>query len=253
MRAGQKLVPTAKAVELAPTVHVILAGMESLLRPSKPFDPSETSRDFAVATSEAGELMLVQPLRRRLQQLAPNVRVGWVASRVEDNIDALRNGRSHFVIDIEGVPPQAPDIRVLKLGNDTLATLARPGHRLARGAPNAASFAASGHIAVHGLPALDLVDRELAAHKLAATVTSRVSSLLSGLLLALSGDAFITVPESLAPSLEKQFGFKRVRQPFPAILFPLRLMWHSSYDRDECHAWVRAEFAKLSGERHVTG
>ena len=132
-------------------------------------------------------------------------------------------------------------------------TLARPGHRLARAAPKAASFAASGHIAVHGLPALDLVDRELAAHKLAATVTSRVSSLLSGLLLALSSDAFITVPESLAASLEKQFGFKRVRQPFPPILFPLRLMWHSSYDRDECHAWVRAELAKLAGERHVTG
>ena len=62
VRAGQKLVPTAKALELAPTVHVILAGMESLLRPSKPFDPSQTSRDFAVAASEAGELILVQPL-----------------------------------------------------------------------------------------------------------------------------------------------------------------------------------------------
>jgi DNA-binding transcriptional LysR family regulator len=27
VRAGQRLVPTAKALELAPTVHVILAGM----------------------------------------------------------------------------------------------------------------------------------------------------------------------------------------------------------------------------------
>jgi hypothetical protein len=30
-------------------------------------------------------------------------------------------------------------------------------------------------------------------------------------------------------------------------------MWHSSYDRDECHAWVRAEFAKLAGDMDVTG
>ena len=29
VRAGQRLVPTAKALELAPTVHVILAGMEA--------------------------------------------------------------------------------------------------------------------------------------------------------------------------------------------------------------------------------
>jgi len=52
VRAGQKLVPTAKAIELAPTVHVILAGMESLLRPTKPFDPSDTERDFAIVATE---------------------------------------------------------------------------------------------------------------------------------------------------------------------------------------------------------
>ena len=245
VRAGQRLVPTAKALELAPTVHVILAGMESLLRPSKPFDPSETSRDFAIATSEAGELMLVQPLRRRLQQLAPSVRVGWTPSNREDNTDALRSGRSHFVIDIEGAPLQAPDIRVLKLRDDTLVTLARPGHPLARAKPKAAAFAASGHIAVHGLPAIALIDGELAAQKIVCTVTARVSSMLVGLLLALNSDALLTVPASLAAILERQFGLNRVRQPFRSIGFPLRLMWHSSYDRDECHAWVRAELANL--------
>ncbi len=253
VRAGQRLVPTAKALELAPTVHVILAGMESLLRPSKPFDPSETSRDFAVATSEAGELMLVQPLRRRLQQLAPSVRVGWTPSSREENIDALRNGRSHFVIDIEGSALEAPDIRALKLCDDMLATLARPGHRLLRTRANAAAFAASGHIAVHGLPTVDLIDRELATHKLVSTVTARVSSVLVGMLLALNSDALLTVPVSLAAILERQFGLKRLRQPFRPIAFPLRLMWHSSYDRDECHAWVRGEFAKLAREMEAAG
>ncbi len=102
VRAGQKLVPTAKAMELAPTVHVILAGMESLLRPNKPFDPSNSMRDFAVAASEAGELILLQPLRQRLRPQAPNVRVDWMSSHREENTEALRNGRCHFVIDIEG-------------------------------------------------------------------------------------------------------------------------------------------------------
>src|SRR6185295_10556091 len=107
-RAGQKLVPTAKAMELAPTVHVILAGMESLLRPNKPFDPSDSVRDFAVAASEAGELMLLQPLRGRLKPQAPNVRADWVPSHRDENIDGLRNGRCHFVIDIEGALAPAP-------------------------------------------------------------------------------------------------------------------------------------------------
>lgn len=247
VRAGQKLVPTAKAVELAPTVHVILAGMESLLRPSKPFDPSLAMRDFSVAASEGAELILLQPIRQRLKVQAPSVRVDWMPFHRDDNMDALRNGRCHFVIDIESVPVPAPDIRVLKLFDDKLITLAREGHPLAR-RKAANRFAAADHIEVNSLPAIELIDRELAAEKLACNVSSRVSSVLVGLLLALNSDALITLPESLAQILEKQFGLVRINQPFRTIAFPVRLLWHSSYDRDECHAWVRGELAALAGE-----
>ena len=248
VRAGQKLVPTAKAMELAPTVHVILAGMESLLRPNKPFDPSETSRDFAVSASEAGELILVQPLRQRLQSLAPSVRVGWMPSHIEENIDALRNGRTHFVIDIEGAALQAPDIRVARLFDDTLVTLARVRHPFVKRKPKADAFAASDHIAVNSLPAIEFIDRALGAEKLSCNVASRVSSVLVGLLLALNSDALLALPASLASILERQFGLIRIQQPLGPIAFPLRLMWHSSYDRDECHEWVRGEFANLARE-----
>ena len=246
VRAGQKLVPTAKAVELAPTVHVILAGMESLLRPSKPFDPSLAIRDFSVAASEAAELILLQPLRQRLKPLAPSVRVDWMPFHREDNIDALRNGRCHFMIDIEGVPMPAPDIRVLKLFDDKLITLARDGHPLTR-RKTADRFATADHIEVNSLPAIEPINRAVAADKLACNVSSRVSSVLVGLLLALNSDALITLPASLAQILEKQFGLVRVHQPFGPIAFPVRLLWHSSYDRDECHAWVRGELSALAG------
>jgi DNA-binding transcriptional LysR family regulator len=248
VRAGQRLVPTAKALELAPTVHVILAGMESLLRPSKPFDPSLSVRDFAAAASEAGELMLVQPLRQRLRSLAPSVQVGWMPSQRGEDTDALRQGRCHFVIDIEGAAIPAPDIRVLKLFDDRLVTLGRPGHPFAGRRPRAPAFAAADHIAVNALPAIELVDGSLAPSRLSLTISSRVSSLLAGLVLAFDGDALLTLPASLASILEKQFGLVRIAQPFGPIAFPVRLLWHSSYDRDECHQWVRDELAKLARE-----
>jgi DNA-binding transcriptional LysR family regulator len=152
------------------------------------------------------------------------------------------------VIDIEGVAMQAPDIRVLKLFDDTLITLARKEHPLAKRRPRADQFAGADHIAVNSLPAIELIDRELGGEKLACQVSSQVSSVLVGLLLALNSDALLTLPASLASIIETQFGLVRVAQPFGAIAFPLRLMWHSSYDRDECHAWVRAEFANLARE-----
>ena len=169
-------------------------------------------------------------------------------SHREENIEALRAGRCHFVIDIEGLPVQAPDIRVLKLLDDRLLTLARPGHPLAKRKPKALVFAGADHIAVNSLPALELIDRALAAEKVSCRIAARVSSVLVGLLLALNSDALLTLPASLASILERQFGLERIHQPFGGVGFPLRLFWHSSYDRDECHEWVRGEIGTLARE-----
>jgi DNA-binding transcriptional LysR family regulator len=109
-------------------------------------------------------------------------------------------------------------------------------------------FAAADHIDVNSLPAIALIDRELATQKLACNISSRVSSVLVGLLLALNSDALLTLPASLALILEKQFGLVRVHQPFRPIAFPVRVLWHSSYDRDECHEWVRGELSTLARE-----
>ena len=246
VRAGQRLVPTAKALELAPTVHVILAGMESLLRPDKPFDPTLSVREFAAAASEAGELIIIEPLRKRLQSLAPSVHVNWTPSGGDDTIDSLRSTRSHFVINIEGTRVMAPDVREVTLFDDTLATLARNGHKMTTLKPKAADFASADHVAVDTLPTVELLDRALAEQNLFCNVASRVSSLLVGVHIALTSDALLTVPSALAATLEQQFGLARVAQPLPPVDLPIRLMWHSSYDRDECHQWVRGEFASLA-------
>jgi DNA-binding transcriptional LysR family regulator len=178
--------------------------------------------------------------------LAPSVRVTWTPVNREETIDALRNARSHFVIDIEEAPVSAPDFRVLKLFDDTLATLARPGHPFAAQKPRAAAFAEADHIAVNTLPTLALMDKTLAEQRLTCNVASHVSSALVGVVAVLSSDALLTLPSSLSTILEKQFGLVRVVQPLPPPALPLWLMWHSSYDRDECHQWVRGELAKIA-------
>ncbi len=251
VRAGQKLVPTAKAIELAPTVHVILAGMESLLRPTKPFDPADTERDFSIVASEAGELGLVQPLRLRIEQIAPSVRVGWTPGHGVEIVESLRQGRSHFAVDIEQMALPAPDIRVLDLFEDRLATLGRPGHPLSSGPVTAEDFAAGDHVAVNAVPTIEMMDAALAPLRLSCNVSARVSSVLAGLLLALNNGALITLPHLLASLLERQFELVRIPHPFGEVALPVRLLWHSSYDRDECHHWVRDEIAALARESHA--
>jgi DNA-binding transcriptional LysR family regulator len=246
VRAGQRLVPTARAQELAPTVHVILAGMESLLRPNRPFDPSLTMRAFATASNEAGELILIEPLRKRLQESAPSVRVDWTPSHTESLLDDLRNARCHFVIDITGGSAEAPDIRAAKLFDDELVTLARLGHPLLEQRPHADGFGAAEHIAVHALPSFHSLEGRLAQAGRAIQQVSLVSSALVGVMTTLSSNALLTLPGALARHLEKQFDLARIPHPIDPVTFPVRLLWHTSYDRDECHQWLREEFASVA-------
>ena len=156
-----------------------------------------------MTASEAGDLILVQPLRRRLEVFAPSVRVGWMPGQGEETIDALRQGRCHFAIDIESMPLPAPDIRVLMLYDDSLATVARSGHPLSGPEPDAESFAAKDHIAVSALPTIELLDRELAKHRLTCSIAAQVPrGWTPGLLLTLDGGALLTLPASLASILE---------------------------------------------------
>lgn len=248
VRAGQRLVPTARAQELAPTVHVILAGMESLLRPNKPFDPSLTMRAFAAASSEAGELTLIEPLRKHLHERAPSVRVDWTPAHTEAIIDDLRNARCHFVIDIMGESADVPDVRATTLFDDALATLARADHPFAKQRPKADAFGAAEHVSVHSLPSFRGLEDKLGPAGRAMQRISQVSSALVGVMATLNGDALLTLPASLARLLEQRFRLARIRQPIEPVTFPVRLLWHTSYDRDECHQWLRGEFAHLAKE-----
>ena len=114
--------------------------------------------------------------------------------------------------------------------------------------PDAELFAASDHIAVSALPTIELLDRELAKRRLTCSIAAQVPSVLAGLLLTLNSHALLTLPSSLASILENQFALARVKLPIEDISVPVRLLWHSSYDRDECHNWVRDEIATLARE-----
>ncbi|MEM7191327.1 MAG: LysR family transcriptional regulator [Pseudomonadota bacterium] len=248
VRAGQRLVPTAKAQELAPTVHVILAGMESLLRPNKPFDPSLSVREFAAASTEAGELIFLRSLHMRLKNVAPSVSVDWTPSHADTAVDELRNARCHFLIDVAGRSIDAPDLRAARLFDDTLATLARPDHPLAARAPSLDEFSSAEHMSVAALPGLPAQHDTGRQPDMAVHGASEVSSALVGVLSILNSDALLTLPAAMAAILERQFGLARIAQPIKTAPFPVRLIWHTSYDRDECHQWLRGEFAGLARE-----
>lgn len=253
VRAGQRLAPTARARELASTVHVIVVGMESLLRARNPFDPANAQRTFAVASTEIGELALLRPLQQALAAIAPGIGIRWEPLARPDGIEDLRQGKTDFVIDPEPETVAAPDLKSVILFADPLVTVARPGHPLVLRKPTLAAFADADHLAIASMNGAASVEAAVAGRGRALRIVAEASSVLSGILLALGTDALVTVPASVLTAMRGHVALAEVKQPFPRIAVPVRLIWHRVNERDECHLWVREQLTKLARGLADTG
>lgn len=241
VRAGQRLVPTARASSLAPAVHVIVSGMESLLRPETPFDPATQDRSFKLACSETREVTLLDGLRQRLAQVAPSISVNWQAPQDPSYAEDLRSGSIQFLI-LEGmVVGDTGDICVAHLCDDTYVTLARSGHELTQQRPKRAPRSDFPYILV-AAPAWrpDPVRAHLDALGIDVNRSREASSVLAGLFLAARNEHLIMVPEAVAET-GIRLGLVPVEQDLPPLTVPVNLCWHRSHDRDECHQWMRAQ------------
>ncbi len=246
VRAGQRLVPTAKATEVAPTVHVIVSGMESLLRPSTPFDPATQERCFVLACRETGELTLLQKLRETISPVAPNVRLAWKQLQGRDSLEDLRASSVQFVI-IEGEPEEdTADFVWSHLYDEPYVTLARRRHPLTRSNRPAKTFADYEH--VFAMPpdgGSDFIQAHLEQNEILIADQIQASSVFVALFLLLDTDRLATVPKSVADAVAKKIGLIEIDQPFEPLALPNYFGWHRSQDRDECHEWVRQQLLDM--------
>ncbi len=243
VRAGQRLTPTVKAQELSATVHIIVSGLESLLRPTEPFDPANQERIFLVACSELAELYMLAPLREAIGSLAPDIQLERVGTEHPRFLDELRHGRIDFVLVEGAIEEEAPDMQWAKLQEVPFQTL-RPKMAGARGKAAGSidlrTFQKKPHIIsqLSGRSA-DLLEEALLLKKLPATLLHKVSSSLLGALLAFEIDGLVTIPQLHGQLIARHVDVDQVQLPFALPKFDLHLGWHRRFERDECHIWLR--------------
>ncbi|GLW53456.1 LysR family transcriptional regulator [Kitasatospora phosalacinea] len=242
VRAGQRLVPTGRAVELRDEVAELIRGCERVLRPGADFDAVHLHRTFTVQAGELFTAALAGPLAARLHREAPGVDTVFLPDAYEDG-PALRQG----LVDVElGVLGRLdPEIRTRPLTTRTMVALARADHPLFDGRPvDAARFAAADHIGVsrqgrrHGP-----IDRALADLGLRRRVAVVVPSHLAAMLLARDTDLLALGPADWLPAVVTDLGLRTLPIPLPLPPLELGLAWHPRTDGDPAHRWFRDHLA----------
>lgn len=240
VRAGQRLVPTSKAVSIAPTVHVIVSGMESLLRPTRPFDPSTEKRKFSITGHESHEFSLVDRVRTDGAKLAPGIEMNWASIPTSETLNALRQGTVHLAIREDEPDTGSNEFPRQHLFDDALVTLARKDHPIHQKGWSKPSRNTFEHIVAKTENDGDSVGVQLAdkLRNLGYRIQT-TSSVFGALLRAAERDILVTVPQSASLPQADKLNLLLVEQPFERVVRPLYLVWHRSFDRDECHRWFR--------------
>ncbi len=246
VRNGAHLVPTARALELAPAVAALLQDAHALLSADDRFDPAHAQLTLRIAFPEHFELLWLPSLMAHLCRAAPGIRLQSVPLRRDQLLDELDNDHIDLIIAGSAVALRRwhqrqwlLDAHFIYLYNPALVDLPRPASLAdLAGCP----FVTSDYLAVDAGEA-DHVFHAAGLRRAKALTCSGLAAIVRVVsqapLVAILPDIvthFYTPPPELAIV------------PFApdSLSMPIHQVWHSRFDRHPAHVYVRDEIRRIT-------
>jgi DNA-binding transcriptional LysR family regulator len=232
VRAGNRLVPTPRALAMGERVSRAAAEVRALLRPDLPLDVATLERTFVIRASDAMIVTVGHALDVLVRQEAPKVALHLVGVLLAEARDVD--------LDVGVQYGLAPDLRIQTLGHEEMVPVVRREHPLAkrrRVAP--AHLAALENIAVASQRAkLEELTKPKRGRR--SRPPSRiVPSFLAAAALVRASDAYTVIPSRLAATVVDAFGLCRLAVTGPATKVAIAQAWSPRFDNDAGHIWLR--------------
>jgi DNA-binding transcriptional LysR family regulator len=239
VRAGRKLVPTARALELQALVRKTSESAIGLLQPSSVETMETLERQFTIRTNDVFSSAYAGRLLTALRARAPKATLRLRAETDQDD-EALREGRVDLWI---GSSTELdPEVRVQTLFTSYFLALADKDHPIFNGEITAERFAAYEHIntsrrGVYAGP----IDARLMNLGLRRTIAMVVPTFVTGMFALPGSKLIMPTPEHLIWSLMAlDSRIRAFRIPLELERFAVRQAWHPRLDNDAVHRWLRS-------------
>jgi len=230
------VVPTARAMELAPVIGDILACARAVVGSAQRFDPATSRRRFVLGAPDGVSGVVLTPLLAELARSAPGVDLSIRAMMPQTALADLDAREVDIAIQpLEDLPPRFASAR---LYDEAFVIAMRAGHPLAGGL-TLETYVAASHLLVSltGDP-WGNVDRDLRAQGLARRVALTVPNFLSALAAAAETDLLAAVPQRLADIYAARLGVTLVEAPLPFGRSQIRAIATRSAMADAGVAWL---------------
>jgi DNA-binding transcriptional LysR family regulator len=251
VRNGRAMQPTAKALDVAGRLRVLLDAADDLRATTAVFEPGRSDRLFSLLLTDVGMIHFLPPLVARLAAVAPNARVRAVPLQSHHIEARLEAGDADLALG--AFPKAARHLRRQRLYHADYLSVVRKSHpRLAK-VRGRSGFLAEQHIlpvaSETGHAAHLAAQRALAAVVPRSNVLLQVPSFVAGAVVAAATDGIATLPANLVRRLAEPLGLAAFDVPVPLPRIEIAQYWHERYHRDPAHRWLRSITFELFGRR----
>ncbi len=248
-RAG--MLPTPRALELAPSLSEALATVRGALGARDAFDPRRTRRTLRVYMTDVGELVLLPTLMRYLHEHGPVMRLETAQLPASELAVRLETGDIDLAV---GYVPQLRDnIRRTRLFEERYVCMTRSDHPLGRSAPlTLKEYLSARHVVIASMGSgHQILERTLAERGVEDNVALRVPHFVVVPLIVASSDLIVSLPSRVAEASGRLVKVKVHPLPIPLPSFDVSLYWHARVENEAANRWLRNAMLELFGDRRA--
>jgi DNA-binding transcriptional LysR family regulator len=235
VRRGRGLVPTPRALELAPRLAAALGEIERAIDDGNRFDPALTRRRFVLACSDSDQIWSIPRIVANFAREFPLAQLHVVSVDQLIASDGLATGVVDVAIAPAGVA--AEGLHAEDLYADEAVLVLRDGHPLGKKQLSRAQFNALRQVDVWlALGRAGAGNRMAEAfferHGLSRQVALIVPGFAAAAMVAAATDLAAAMPRRAAEKLAERLPLRVVRIPSPAMWMQLALIWHPRTHED---------------------
>jgi DNA-binding transcriptional LysR family regulator len=236
VRTGRTMTPTPRALAIRDEVRALVQRANEVLAPARTLNLATLRRTFVIQGHDALLGALFPGLLDTAAAEAPGISLRFLPEPTTDTPDLARG---HVDLDLGSAVPSSAEISHEVVAGDALVAVFRAGHPLAEEF-TLERFAAADHVIVsrRGRPR-DGVDRLLAERGLRRRVVATLPTLALALPVVAHSDTVVVVARDASARARADLGLRAEALDLDLPRAQVVLSWHSRYDTDLAHAWLR--------------
>jgi DNA-binding transcriptional LysR family regulator len=252
LRTPKGVVPTARATELAGPIADILARTSAVMATAVLFDPSTSTRRFAIGAPDGVSAVVLRPLLAGLGRIAPNIDIG-VRQILPSPARVWRTAIANLeagAMDIAIIPSDdiPPRFNKRRLYEEDFVIAMRAGHRFARD-PTLERYCDMQHLVVsHSGDPHGFVDEVLAKRGRARRIALTVPNFMLAVAIVAETDLITALPRRFAAMHAARFGILSLAAPLSLPGFRVNAITPKVAMMDAGLAWL---FDLLAGSEQV--